>query len=85
MLRAVAAGRGHGLRVTPSMSAGTYLCNYAYWRMLRALPPQTPCLFVHVPKLSGRRLAAAADALRAIALVLLSSAAFVPATADHPG
>ena len=39
-----AAGVGAGL----SRDAGRYLCNFAYWHMLRALP-EAQVVFVHVP------------------------------------
>jgi len=47
----VAAGRA-GQRTRLSQSAGTYLCNDGYWRMLAATAG--PCLFLHIPKLKGR-------------------------------
>jgi pyroglutamyl-peptidase len=71
VMRLVAAGRCHGLPVRASRSAGAYLCNYSYWRMLEALPAATPCVFVHVPKLRGQRLDRGADALSAMARGLL--------------
>ena len=58
----VAAGRA-GFRTKLSRSAGTYLCNASYFHMLGALPPDRPCLFLHIPNTKGRasrnRLAAA--------------------------
>lgn len=70
MQRLVIAGRGSGIRVRTSINAGRYLCNYAYWRMLSALPPSTPCVFVHVPKMGRKKLAQATNALCAMAKVL---------------
>jgi pyroglutamyl-peptidase len=35
-----------------SHSAGRYVCNAAYWQMLRALPASTRVVFIHVPKSS---------------------------------
>lgn len=43
---------GHDTRL--SSSAGRYLCNYSYWRMLGALGG-APCLFLHIPKARDRR------------------------------
>lgn len=43
---------GHATRL--SRTAGAYLCNYSYWLMLDCLPDDTPCLFLHIPKLRGR-------------------------------
>lgn len=68
--RIVQSGRGCGIRVALSRNAGTYLCNYAYWQMLDALPRDTPCVFVHVPKLGGRGLVKATRALVAIGQLL---------------
>ena len=84
--RLVAAGRGQGVRIAPSMSAGTYLCNYVYWRMLTAAP-HTPCVFVHVPKLNGpTRLACAENALMRLALVLVRAKALSAGpAAGRPG
>lgn len=45
-----AAIRSRGVRVRVSRDAGTYLCNYTYWRALGAAPGGRPLvLFVHVP------------------------------------
>jgi pyroglutamyl-peptidase len=57
------AGTRAGFRARLSRSAGTYLCNASYYLMLGAASANTPCLFLHIPKIRGRamqsRLAAA--------------------------
>ena len=52
--RLVVAGRRAGVKTRASISAGTYLCNDSYWRMLAASGPSTPCVFLHIPKVRGR-------------------------------
>ncbi len=48
--RLAAAVRDRSVRVRVSRDAGTYLCNYAYWRALAAAPGSRPLvLFVHIP------------------------------------
>jgi pyroglutamyl-peptidase len=48
--RLAAAVRGRAVRVRVSRDAGTYLCNYTYWRALAAAPGRRPLvLFVHIP------------------------------------
>jgi pyroglutamyl-peptidase len=48
--RLAAAVRGRAVPVRVSRDAGTYLCNYAYWRALSAAPGSRPLvLFVHIP------------------------------------
>jgi pyroglutamyl-peptidase len=50
--RLVNAARTAGVAAAPSRNAGTYLCNYVYWRALEAAAgPDGPGLvvFVHVP------------------------------------
>jgi pyroglutamyl-peptidase len=50
--RLVRAARTAGVAAAPSRNAGTYLCNYVYWRGLEAAAaPDGPGLviFVHVP------------------------------------
>jgi pyroglutamyl-peptidase len=50
--RLVKAARTVGVAAAPSCNAGTYLCNYAYWRALEAAArPDGPDLviFIHVP------------------------------------
>jgi pyroglutamyl-peptidase len=50
--RLVRAARSAGVPAAPSRNAGTYLCNYIYWRALEAARmPGGPRLvaFVHVP------------------------------------
>lgn len=41
--------RAAGAPAEPSLSAGRYVCNFAYWHMLAAMPRSTQVLFVHVP------------------------------------
>lgn len=55
--RLVAAVRAAGLRVRLSRDAGSYLCNYVYWRALEAAArPGGPGViaFVHIPRLRTR-------------------------------
>ena len=48
--RLAAALRSHKVPVRVSRDAGSYLCNYAYWRALAAAPDGRPLvLFVHIP------------------------------------
>ncbi len=48
--RLAAAARSRAARVRVSRDAGTYLCNYAYWRALGAVAGSRPLvLFVHIP------------------------------------
>ena len=37
-----------------SSTAGTYLCNAAMYRFLRAVPPAVPCGFIHIPLLRAQ-------------------------------
>lgn len=64
--RLVQAGKASGFRTAPSINAGRYLCNYVYWKVLGASPARTPCVFIHVPKLSKRTFPACVSALVAI-------------------
>jgi pyroglutamyl-peptidase len=41
----------HGIPVRLSSTAGTYLCNVAMYRFLRAVPATIPCGFIHIPLL----------------------------------
>lgn len=54
--QAVQMGLRAGLPTRLSISAGTYLCNFAYWRMLAAT--DGPCLFLHIPKIRSRQMMA---------------------------
>ena len=48
--RVAAALRSRKVPVRLSRDAGSYLCNYAYWRALAAAPDGRPLvLFVHIP------------------------------------
>jgi pyroglutamyl-peptidase len=54
--RLMSAARATGINTRLSRNAGTYVCNYVYWRALEAASvPKGPRLavFVHVPKLRG--------------------------------
>jgi pyroglutamyl-peptidase len=44
----------HGIPVRLSSTAGTYLCNAAMYRFLRAVPPPVPCGFIHIPLLRAQ-------------------------------
>src|SRR5215470_7843648 len=53
--RLVNAARTAGVAAVPSRNAGTYLCNYVYWRALEsAARPDGPGLviFIHVPPIA---------------------------------
>ncbi len=57
LARLVEAAREAGVRAAPSRNAGSYLCNYIYWRALEAArAPAGPRLvaFVHVPPVRGK-------------------------------
>lgn len=48
--RLAAAVRSRAVQIRVSRDAGTYLCNYTYWRALGAAPANRPLvLFVHIP------------------------------------
>jgi len=56
--RLVGAARMAGVAAAPSRNAGTYLCNYVYWRALdAAAAPDGPGLviFIHVPTIRSER------------------------------
>lgn len=52
MVPVVIAAQRAGMPTRLSRSAGSYLCNDGYWRMLAATAG--PCLFLHIPKVKGR-------------------------------
>jgi pyroglutamyl-peptidase len=55
-MRLLGALRGLRIPARLSCDAGTYLCNYAYWRALRRAPKGRPLvLFIHIPAI-GRGL-----------------------------
>jgi pyroglutamyl-peptidase len=55
-MRLLGALRALRIPVRLSRDAGTYLCNYAYWRALRRAPEGRPLvLFIHIPA-TGRGL-----------------------------
>lgn len=83
--RLVNAARSTGVAAARSRNAGTYLCNYVYWRALEAAgKPNGPGLviFVHVPPVrtkkrpkrqrNGKRRATLADLVRAGEAVVLA-------------
>jgi pyroglutamyl-peptidase len=58
LARLVKAARAAGAAVTRSRNAGSYLCNYVYWRGLEAAAlPDGPAIviFVHVPPVSLKK------------------------------
>jgi pyroglutamyl-peptidase len=58
LARLVTAARSAGVAATRSRNAGSYLCNYAYWRGLEAATrPDGPdiVLFVHVPPVAIKK------------------------------
>lgn len=57
--RLVNAARAVGVAAIPSRNAGTYLCNYVYWRALEAIArPDGPSsvIFIHLPPISLTKL-----------------------------
>jgi pyroglutamyl-peptidase len=61
-VRLVAAVRASGLPARLSQDAGTYLCNYGYWRALEQRPRATGpglVVFVHIPNMRRRGRASA--------------------------
>ncbi len=99
LARLVIAARSTGVAAARSRNAGTYLCNYVYWRALEAAgKPNGPALviFVHVPPVgvnkrpkrrrSGKRRTAAtlADLVRAGEAVVLAMNALAAATRRQP-
>ena len=55
MHRLRAAVRATGVAATLSCDAGTYVCNYAYWRALAATNVPPLVVFIHVPKVAAIR------------------------------
>jgi len=55
MHRLHAAACATGIAAMLSRDAGTYVCNYVYWRALAAVNAPPLVVFVHVPKLIVRR------------------------------
>jgi pyroglutamyl-peptidase len=49
-----------------SRDAGTYLCNYAYWRALERTNGATLVQFIHIPRIGGKRPRMNKDRRRAI-------------------
>jgi pyroglutamyl-peptidase len=59
LARLVMAARSTGIAAARSRNAGTYLCNYVYWRALEAAArPGGPGLviFIHVPPVAFKKL-----------------------------
>jgi pyroglutamyl-peptidase len=87
LARLVEAAREVGVRAAPSRNAGSYLCNYIYWRALEsARAPGGPRLiaFVHVPPVrhkarptsaKRRRVYGMSDLVRASEAILIAMAA----------
>jgi pyroglutamyl-peptidase len=71
LARLVEAARDAGVRAAPSRNAGSYLCNYIYWRALeaarRADGPRLVA-FVHVPPVRRKARPASAKRRRAYRL-----------------
>jgi pyroglutamyl-peptidase len=87
LARLVEAAREAGVGAAPSRNAGSYLCNYIYWRALEsARVPGGPRLvaFVHVPPVphkarptsaKRRRVYRMSDLVRASEAILIAMAA----------
>jgi pyroglutamyl-peptidase len=87
LARLVEAARDAGVRASPSRNAGSYLCNYIYWRALEAAQgaggPRLVA-FVHVPPVQRKPRPASAkrrpayqlgDLVRASEAILIAMAA----------
>jgi pyroglutamyl-peptidase len=86
LARLVEAARDAGVRAAPSRNAGSYLCNYIYWRALEAAHgaggPRLVA-FVHVPPVrhkarptsAKRRVYRLGDLVRASEAILIAMAA----------
>src|SRR5262245_13567391 len=88
--RLLAAARVSGLPARLSRDAGSYLCNYAYWRALEtAARPSGPRViaFVHVPRLRIRTARAGRSAAPTLDQLLRAAQAIVVAVtaATKPG
>lgn len=84
--RLLAAARAAGVPVRLSDDAGTYLCNYAYWRVLEATAaaPQPPLtVFVHVPPVGRADSMTFAALIRAGEAMLLALATAVHGRDEH--
>jgi pyroglutamyl-peptidase len=84
--RLLTAARAAGVPVRLSDDAGTYLCNYAYWRVLEATaaaPQPPPTVFVHVPPVDRPGSMTFADLIRAGEAMLLALAAAVHRGGGH--
>ena len=58
LTRLLTAVRATGVAAALSRNAGSYVCNYCYWRALEGAPsPDRPriIVFIHVPALRGKR------------------------------
>jgi pyroglutamyl-peptidase len=87
LARLVEAARDAGVRAAPSRNAGSYLCNYIYWRALEAARvPGGPRLvaFIHLPAVKRKPRPASAkrrrpyrlgDLVRAGEAILIAMAA----------
>jgi pyroglutamyl-peptidase len=51
--RLLAASRTHG-KTALSRNAGSYVCNYCYWRAIEATPDGPIVVFIHVPQVHGQ-------------------------------
>ena len=86
--RLLAAARGHGMAVALSRNAGSYVCNYCYWRAIEstALLDRPPLIvFIHVPMLRNRsrpRANATSNAPRRVRLVETGAAILSAVAAD---
>jgi pyroglutamyl-peptidase len=91
LARLIEAAQDAGVRAAPSRNAGSYLCNYIYWRALEAArAPGGPRLvaFVHVPLIrrkmrpisaERRRVYRLGDLVRASEAILVAMAALARA------
>src|SRR5262249_1701528 len=89
LTRMLTAVRATGVDATLSRNAGTYVCNYCYWRALEGAPsPHRPpiLVFIHVPALRPRgRFPATHRPLRFADLVKAGDAALAVVAAHLQG
>ncbi|MGE3148933.1 MAG: pyroglutamyl-peptidase I [Pseudorhodoplanes sp.] len=86
------AAKASGLRTMLSRDAGSYVCNYGYWRAIEAGErPRGPRLvvFVHIPKIrsgirkTGKQRATLPQLLRAAEGITLAAVSALQRTADR--
>jgi pyroglutamyl-peptidase len=80
--RLVQASRATGVKTRLSADAGTYVCNYTYWRaigLLRRHSGLRRAVFVHVPEPGGRDAPSLERLVRAAKAIVAAAAQDIPA------